>query len=139
MSFRAPERGLDEAVMERLREDLGNCPDVAFAHLVESHVAGHEPTLTLFVWIVPQAMRSLRSALNLVCRTVGAGLPEDRFVDVVILNSAPELLAGVEAAGCLLVERDPRERGRALEGARAAADGAPEETGGGGWWPFGRR
>jgi len=139
LSFRAPSRGLDEAVMERLKAGLGGCPDVAFAHLVESWVTGHKPALTLFVWIVPQAMGSIRSALNLVCRTVGESLPDETFVDVVILNSAPELLAGVEAVGCLLVERDPGERRRALEGARAGMDEPPDTGSDGGWWPFGRR
>jgi len=138
IEFRVPERGLDEEVMERLRTDLGQCPDVAFAHLVESRAPGHDPALTLFVWIEPQAMGSLRSALNLISRIAGAALPRDRFVDVVILNSAPELLGDVEAAGCLLVERDPGERQRAMESARAAAEALPEEAAGG-WWPFGRR
>jgi len=125
--------------MDRLKADLGSCPDVAFAHLVEALVPGQAPALALFVWLVPRAMGSIRAALNLVCRTVGATLPKDRFADVIILNSAPELLAGVEAAGCLLVERDPEERRRALESARALEAQPAEEPGNAGWWPFGRR
>jgi hypothetical protein len=73
--------------------------------------------LTLFVWIVPAAMGSLRGALNLISEAVARALPEDRFLDVVILNSAPELLTPVEEAGCLLVERDSDERRRARDAA----------------------
>ena len=60
------------------------------------------------------AVRSLRAALNLVSDIVAKTLPRDRFVDIVILNSAPELLPEVERAGCLFVEPDPEERRRAL-------------------------
>jgi hypothetical protein len=59
-------------------------------------------------------MKSLRAALNLVSESVAKALPRDRFLDVVILNSAPELLPDVERAGCLFVEPDPDERQRAL-------------------------
>jgi len=138
IDFRVPERPLDTKTMDRLQRALGDCPDVAFAHLVESRPPDHEPVLTLFVWIVPRAMASLRAALNLVCRTVGGILPDDRFVDVIILNSAPELLGDVEAAGCLLVERDPDERRRALESLDAPVDETRGKSSGGGWWPFGR-
>ncbi|HHQ47929.1 MAG TPA: hypothetical protein ENK19_03495 [Acidobacteria bacterium] len=136
--FRAPRWGLDDRVMGRLKEELASCPDVAFAHLVEAVPPGQAPALALFVWIEPQAMGSIRSALNLVCRTVGQVLPDDRFTDVVILNSAPELLADVEAAGCLLVEPDPEEHARALESLRALQEQGPEESTARGWWPFGR-
>jgi hypothetical protein len=70
--------------------------------------------MVLFVWLVPAAMRSLRAALNLVADTVAKTLPGDQFLDVVILNSAPELLPEVERAGCLFVEPHPDERRRAL-------------------------
>ena len=136
--FRAPRRGLDDRVMKRLEEELAGCPDVAFAHLVEAVPPGQAPALALFVWIEPQAMGSIRSSLNLICRIVGRVLPEDRFADVLILNSAPELLADVEDAGCLLVERDPEEHARALESLRAAQEQGPEESTTRGWWPFGR-
>lgn len=99
-----------------LREGLEACPDLAFAHLVDVDVlelgAGRE--MVLFVWLVPAAMRSLRAALNLVSEAVAKALPADRFLDVVILNSAPELLPEVERAGCLFVESHPDERQRAL-------------------------
>ena len=59
------------------------------------------------------------------------------FLDVLVLNSAPELLAAVEEARCLLVERDPDERRRAREaaaaGSRGSSDGAAPRPW---WWPF---
>ena len=70
--------------------------------------------MVLFAWLVPAAMKSMRAALNLLSDTVAKALPRDRFVDIVILNSAPELLPQVEGAGCLFVEPDPAERQRAL-------------------------
>ena len=102
--------------MEKLRSGLERCPDLAFAHLVDVEVParGEGAGPVLFVWLVPAAMKSLRAALNLVSDTVAKALPSDRYVDVVILNSAPELLSTVERAGCLLVEPDPEERRRAL-------------------------
>ena len=111
-----PARPLDDEVEERLRDGLEACPDVAFAHLVDVDVPerGEGPGAVLFVWLVPAAMRSLRAALNLVSDTVARALPKDLFLDVVILNSAPELLPEVERAGCLLVEPNPEERRRAL-------------------------
>jgi len=89
---------------------------VAFAHLVDVEVPdrGEGPGPVLFVWLVPAAMRSLRAALDLVSETVAKALPSDIFLDVVILNSAPELLPEVEGAGCLFVEPHPDERKRAL-------------------------
>jgi hypothetical protein len=111
-----PARPLDDEVAAKLREGLAACPDLAFAHLVDVDVPqpGEGPGMVLFVWLVPAAMRSLRAALNLVSETVAKALPRDRFLDVVILNSAPELLADVERAGCLFVETNPEERQRAL-------------------------
>ena len=122
-----PEERLAEEVEDRLRLELGSCPDVAFAHLCQVTVAGRSsaPQLSLFVWLVPEAVGSLRAALNLVCEAVARAIPEDVFIDVLILNSAPELLAPVEASGCLFVERDRRERRRALE----AAAREPESSG----------
>ena len=111
-----PARQLEDEVNGRLRERLEACPDVAFAHLVDVAVPGRgeEPGMVLFVWLVPAAMRSLRAALNLVSDSVAKALPRDLFLDVVILNSAPELLPDVERAGCLFVEPNPEERQRAL-------------------------
>ena len=111
-----PARSLDDEVEERLRESLEACPDVAFAHLVDVDVPerGEEPGMVLFVWLVPAAMRSLRAALNLVSDSVAKALPRDLFLDVVILNSAPELLPDVERVGCLFVEPKPEERRQAL-------------------------
>jgi hypothetical protein len=118
-----PQAGLGEEVENRLREELASCPDVAFAHLPQVTVEGHQerPQLSLFVWLVPEAVGSLRAALNLVSEAVARALPEDVFVDVLILNSAPELLEPVEAAGCLLVERDGEERRRARDAADSPA------------------
>ena len=112
-----PGRPLEDEVLRKLRDGLERCADLAFAHLVDVDVpdSGDEPGLVLFVWLAPAAMRSLRPALNLVSETVAKALPEDRFLDVVILNSAPELLPDVERAGCLFVEPLPNERQRALE------------------------
>jgi hypothetical protein len=111
-----PARPLDDEVEIRLREGLEACPDVAFAHLVDVDVLerGEGPGAVLFVWLVPAAMRSLRAALNLVSDTVAKALPKDLFLDVVILNSAPELLPEIERVGCLFVEPNPDERRRAL-------------------------
>jgi hypothetical protein len=109
-------RPLADEVEDRLRKGLETCPDIAFAHLVDVEVPdrGEGPGTVLFVWLVPPAMKSLRAALNLVSDTVAKALPRDLFLDVVILNSAPELLPEVEGAGCLFVEPHPDERRRAL-------------------------
>jgi len=107
-----PGRPLGDEVEVKLREGLEAWPDLAFAHLVDVDVPeqGEGPTMVLFVWLIPAAMKSMRAALNLVSETVAKALPEDRFLDVVILNSAPELLPEVERAGCLFVEPYPDER-----------------------------
>ena len=112
-----PAQPFEGEVEEKLREGLESCPDVAFAHLVDVEVPerGEGPGAVLFVWLVPPAMKSLRAALNLVSDTVAKALPRDLFLDVVILNSAPELLPEVEGVGCLFVEPHPDERRRALE------------------------
>ncbi len=118
---------------------MSACPDVAFAHLVDVEVgeqgSGCEPAL--FVWLVPDAVTSLRGALNLVSETVARAIPKDGYLDVLILNSVPELLSEVEAADCLLVERDPEERRRALTAAETVTT---DDDGGLGskrwWWPF---
>jgi len=111
-----PGQPLGDEVEKRLLEGLEVCPDLAFAHLVDVDVPeqGEGPGMVLFVWLVPAAMRSMRAALNLVSETVAKALPGDRFLDVVILNSAPELLPDVERAGCLLIAPHPDERERAL-------------------------
>lgn len=140
MHIAAPNRPLDQEVMDRLRQALESCPDVAFAHLVQVWVPEHhpQPDNTLFVWLVPGALRSLRGALNLLSRIVAGVLPEDVYLDVVVLNSAPELLNQVEAAGCLLVERDPQERERALAAAAAPDPIEPNRARSNlwWWWPF---
>ena len=114
----APE--LERAVQRR----LSACPDVAFAHLPQVLVPGHQdrPELVLFVWLTADAMRSLRQSLNLVSDEVARALPSGKYLDVVILNSAPELLEDVERAGCLLVERDPAERQRAIAALQRGPD-----------------
>ncbi len=133
-----PTNPLDEDVLEKLREGLESCPDVAFAHLSDVEVVGgdHRSAMTLFVWLVPIAVRSLRPALNLVSEVVAGALPEDRFLDVAILNSAPELLEDVEQADCLFVVRDDEERQRALAAAAEDDVSGEPETGRRWWWPF---
>lgn len=133
----APARGLDDEVESRLRTELASCPDVAFAHLTQVTVKSPKatPQLSLFVWLVPEAVGSLRAALNLVSEAVARALPEGVFLDVLILNSVPELLMPVEDAGCLLVERDADERRRALDAADQPED--PDVNGSRGrFWPF---
>lgn len=124
-------------VEQRLKEQLMCCPDVAFAHLPEVLVPARQqrPEPVLFVWLEPGALRSLRFALNLVSEAVARALPDGEFLDVVVLNSAPELLEQVEAAGSLLVEKNPEERQRALRAASepVTLDGAPGRPW---WWPF---
>ncbi len=111
-----PGQPLGDEVEKKLCEGLEACPDLAFAHLVDVIVPeqGEVPGMVLFVWLVPAAMKSIRAALNLVSETVAKALPRDRFLDVVILNSAPELLLDIERAGCLLVAPNPGERKLAL-------------------------
>jgi hypothetical protein len=119
-----PRPWLDREVEDRLRQELVDCPDVAFAHLNDVEVVGEAdgPVTSLFVWLVPEAVGSLRSALNLVSEAVARSLPEDRFLDVLILNSAPDLLGEIEAVGEPFVVRDHEERARALDAA-ALPDG----------------
>ncbi len=133
----APETGLEPAVEARLRDELLACPDVAFGHLPQVTVHGHGsgPRMTLFVWLVPEGIGSLRAALNQVSEAVARALPKDQYLDVLILNSAPELLAPVEAADALLVVRDPEERQRAVEAAACGPTTAkPSEGGRSRWW-----
>lgn len=134
---RSPRNPLSREIEDKLRTELGKCPDVAFAHLPEVEVEGHAGAeLTLFVWLQPTALHTLRGALNLVCDTVARALPDGRHLDVVILNSAPELLEEVEAAGSLLIERNAEERQRALAAA-ATPPSEPLRERKPWWWPFG--
>ena len=123
----SPSRPLDEEATRSLRAALSVCPDVAFAHLVDCEVEGvaAEPSLSLFVWLMPESMNSLRGSLNLVSEVVAGAIPRDRWVDVLILNSAPELLANVEDAGCLFVEREPAERNRAIAASKHGGHPGP--------------
>ncbi len=139
ITIRRPEPPLDDAILQKLRQGLETCPDVAFAHLCDVEVVGGDDrsAMTLFVWLVPAAMRSLRMALNLVSEVIAGALPEDRFIDVAILNSAPELLQDVEHADCLFVVRDVEERQRALAAAESldlGVHGEPETSRR--WWHF---
>jgi len=111
---------------------------VAFAHLVDVQVegVGEQPQLSLFVWLQPDSLRSLRNSLNLVSEAVAGAIPRDRCVDVLILNSAPELLMDVERAGCLFVERDAEQRRLASEAAQQGREEDRERTGSTTWWPF---
>jgi hypothetical protein len=138
--IKRPEPPLDDGVSQKLRQGLESCPDVAFAHLCDVEVVGgdHRSAMTLFVWLVPDAMRSLRMALNLVSEVIAKALPEDRFIDVAILNSAPELLQDVKRADCLFVVRDVEEQRRALAAASDPDPGVDDEpeTSRRWWWPF---
>lgn len=128
---------LDPEVERKLIAELGRCPDLAFAHLPQVFVPGRQERadLVLFAWLEPEALGSLRFALNLVTEAVSRALPSDEFLDVVVLNSAPELLEPIERAGCLLVERNPEERARALAAA-AQTDTSPDMPSKPWWWPF---
>lgn len=138
VSILRPQRPLGATVEERLRSDLRRCPDVAFAHLADVVVSGGsgaaEPAL--FVWLRPEGLRSVRSALNLVSEAVSRCLPDDRYLDVVILNSAPELLEDIERRGVLIVECDAAERQRAREAALNLEGYAPLPPRRRWWWPF---
>jgi len=138
LSISRPEPPLDHDILQKLREGLEICPDLAFAYLADVEVVGgdHRSAMTLFVWLVPDAVRSLRPALNLVSEVVAGALPDDRFLDVAILNSVPELLQDVERTNCLFVVRDAEERQRALEAAANPGLYGEPETGRRWWWPF---
>ena len=114
-----PRHPFDPKILKKLRESIGTCPDVAFAYLCDVAVVGRPegPGPVLFAWLGANAVGSLKAALNLVSEAVAKSLPEDRFVDVVILNSIHELLHQVETSDCLLAERDPEERQNALAAA----------------------
>ena len=133
-----PRRPVDPELLERLRDALEGCQDVAFAYLPEVYVPGQQPRpeVVLFVWLRPPAVRSVRAALNLVSARVADALPDGDYMDVVILNSAPDLLVAVEGADCLVLERDAEERRQALEAARSG-DHPPEVSRRPWWWPFG--
>lgn len=127
---------LDDEVEQTLRHNLATCTDLAFAHIVEVLVPDHQEgsSRVLFAWLRPEGLRSIRAALNLVSAAVSSSLPEDEFLDVVILNSAPELLTEVEQHGLLLAENDPAERAAALEAAYNAEHLAPEPEPDRPWW-----
>jgi len=138
VEVRRPSRGLGRDVERRLAADLQSCPDLAFAYLADVWVPGRHPSpdLVLFAWLVPGALRSLRSALNLVSEAVARTIPEDQYLDVVILNSAPEMLGDLEACDTLLVERVPEERARALTAAESGGEESEPPRTGPWWWPF---
>jgi hypothetical protein len=128
---------LGREIEARLRARLLDCPDLAFAYLTRVTVAAHpgEAQPSLFVWLLPEGVASLRSALNLVSEAVARALPEDAFLDVLILNSAPELLGPVAATGVPFVVRDDAERQRAIEAAGVDSDGKePEPRPRFRWW-----
>jgi len=136
--FSRPRQPFDEKVVKKLRAGMENCPDVAFVYLADAEVVDRQdrPGQVIFVWLVAAAMGSLRGALNLVSETVAAALPEDRFLDVVILNSAPELLEDLERADCLFVVRDAEERRQAVAAAFDRGVGGDPESPRRWWWPF---
>ena len=141
MVIRAPAERWPEDRWQRMRYELSQCPDVAFAHLPEVLVPEHQSgaSRVLFIWFVPEALRSLRSALNGVAEIVARVLPSHEYLDVVVLNSAPELLEQVEGAGCLLAEPVAEERRRALAASETIDDDSESEPvrRSRWWWPFG--
>ncbi len=137
LQFRRLRQPLSPQVHGDLVDAMNDCPDVAFAYLVEVEVsAPGESGPVLFVWLKGAALRSLRGALNLVSGAVAGVLPETVFVDVVILNSAPELLLQIEAVECLLAEPDPGERQRALQAASSGEPLPALKPKRWWWWPF---
>ncbi len=136
---RPVQKSWPESVQRPLVHALSVAQDVAFAHLADAGVPGQgEMHRALFVWLQPGALRSLRRVLNQVSAIVSGALPDGTAVDLIILNSAPELLEVVEAAGGLIVESDPDERRRALEAAAATPgeDDGSYRRKGPWWWPF---
>ncbi len=133
-----PHQPLSEEILGNLGLCLRSCPDLAFAYLVDVEVAGVDggPSPTLFVWLEPEAVGSLRSALNMVSEAVADALPEKEFLDVLVLNSVPELLDRIEEVDCLLVERDPLERQRALSAVAAGGGDIQPLPARRWWWPF---
>lgn len=104
-------------VEDELRDVLAACPDLAFAYLMNAEIEGHgEAGPVLLAWVSAGAMGSLKGALNLISEGVARALPDGRFMDVVILNSAPELLADAQLVAEPFVVNDSPE----LERARAA-------------------
>ncbi|MCP4896724.1 MAG: hypothetical protein GY906_07070 [bacterium] len=139
MKINNPCGAVDDGTISALQTQLEVCPDIAFAHLAEIVVpdTGVGPELVLFVWLRGDAVRSLRQALNLVSEAVARALPQDKYVDVAILNSAPELLEEVEEAGQLIVELDVDEHRRALEAIHADDETKPPTSSSSPWWwPF---
>ena len=137
LHFRELRRPLAPQVHSDLVDAMNRCPDVAFAYLVEVEVSSPgQAGPVLFVWLKGAALRSLRGALNLVSEAVAGVLPEEVFVDVVILNSAPELLLEIEAVQCLLAEPDPGERQRALHAASLGDPFPALKPKRCWWWPF---
>jgi hypothetical protein len=133
-----PGKPLPDEVLGDLELRLRVCLDLAFAYLVDVEVvgAGEGPSPTLFVWLEPEAVGSLRSALNVVSEAVADALPKSSFLDVLILNSAPELLDRIESVDALFIERDPSERRRALAAAAAGGPALEPLPARRWWWPF---
>jgi hypothetical protein len=132
-----PGRVMKQEVEERLRQNLAQCRDLAFAYLAKVLVPGRqsEPNLVLFAWLRPASLRSVRQALNLISEAVARALPKAEFLDVVILNSAPDLLAKLATAGRLVNDSDPDELARALE-AKDQEVGEQAPVSRPRWWPF---
>ncbi len=66
-----PDVDLEEGVKKRLQAELASCPDIAFAHLPQVTVVGHQekPQLSLFVWLVPEAVVMLSIAAWMVVKS----------------------------------------------------------------------
>ena len=116
MEIEAAGQHLDLEHREKLINNLVSFKDLAFAHL--NHVRmekGDEGNLVLFLWLKRGGLRWMRASLNHASELVARSIPRGTFIDVVILNSAPELLADIESAGGLLIEKDRNEHEKVLE------------------------
>lgn len=136
--IRSPGNALEDAVTEELKRRLAVCPDVAFAYLAQVVVgdASTQGDLCLFVWLRADALSSVRSALNLVSEAVARALPPEAYVDVVILNSAPELLAEIQNSGELIVVVDAEEHQLALDATSSSSTAVIEEKPASPWWSW---
>jgi len=131
-------RPLSPETEARLKSGIQSCSDVAFAYLAQVQVPERqeEPGPVLFVWLRPAALSAVHAALNLVCQAVAKAITDKTFLDVVVLNSASELLPTLEQAGCLLTEVDREERQRALWAADHPEAQESQQEPPRGWWPF---
>jgi len=138
LHFGPPTPSLDPTVLDKLTRGLATCQDVAFVYLANVLVPSQQEAASqvLFVWLTRNALGSVRFALARVSQVVATCLPEGEFVDVVILNTDPELLEQVAAVGVVVVENSAEEHTQALT-ATTQPSADPAEPPQRWWWPFG--